>query len=412
MKILFTSPIMEYPAAGGPQLRILNAVRALAAVINLDILNRDPNSTSLTHKYFEQIADSYSVLPSDPPLDNDEGIGGRVLRFLDRLRNRLFDLKLRAQAEYLIELIDKRSITVVWFGYGNISFGLMTYIKKARPSIQVVCDTDSVWSRFILRELPYAHWLRRTKIRWKGYRKEKEEKAWVNLCEVTTAVSLVDAKYYKGFAKQDSSVHLFSNVIETETYKYWPIEHKDGTAPSIYLAGTFGHPHSPMDMAAQWVLGEIFPIVQRQYPDAHLYIVGRDSDKSFGHLNGEHITVTGQVDSVLPYLCNASVALVPLKFESGTRFKILEAGACAIPVVSTTLGAEGLPVRHGQHLLIADEAVDFAEAIITLLANKSLAVELAENCKALVFENFSIQSAINEAQVILKYLAKLNTSQM
>jgi len=174
--------------------------------------------------------------------------------------------------------------------------------------------------------------------------------------------------------------------------------------PAIYLAGTFGHYHSPMDTAARWILEEVLPILRRTHPDLHFYIVGKDSDKQFGHLGDPRVTVTGTLPSVLPYLCNIDVALVPLHFESGTRFKILEAGACGIPLVSTTLGAEGLPAIDGRHLLIADTANEFASAIIRLLNDRQLAMTLATNCRELVEQQFSIDSLARQAQAILRHL--------
>ncbi|MNN53302.1 Glycosyl transferases group 1 [compost metagenome] len=159
-----------------------------------------------------------------------------------------------------------------------------------------------------------------------------------------------------------------------------------------------------MDTAARWVLDDVFPKVLKKYPTVHFYIVGRNSELGFGHLNGPNITVTGRLESVLPYLCNTDVALVPLKFESGTRFKILEAGACRIPLVSTVLGAEGIPVINGEHILLADEPEHFAAAIIKLLDDREFANRLASNCYDLVNENFSVESLAAEASQILGYL--------
>jgi glycosyltransferase involved in cell wall biosynthesis len=93
-----------------------------------------------------------------------------------------------------------------------------------------------------------------------------------------------------------------------------------------------------------------------------------------------------------------------LKFESGTRFKILEAGACKVPLVSTTLGAEGIPVVDGKHVLIADEPNSFADAIVRLLEDKSLANKLAKNCQDLVKEQYSVETLLLEAKSILEYL--------
>ena len=121
-------------------------------------------------------------------------------------------------------------------------------------------------------------------------------------------------------------------------------------------------------------------------------------------ISKKNITVTGQLTSVLPYLRNANVALVPLKFESGTRFKILEAGACNIPIVSTTLGAEGIPVTNSENILIADEPEQFANAIIRLINDEKFSSKISNNCKNLIYESFSIQKNIKEAKEIIKRL--------
>jgi glycosyltransferase involved in cell wall biosynthesis len=96
--------------------------------------------------------------------------------------------------------------------------------------------------------------------------------------------------------------------------------------------------------------------------------------------------------------------LVPLHFESGTRFKILEAGACGIPLVSTTLGAEGIPVVDGRDILLADEPAKFASAILRLLDDKSLAARLAANCRQLVQQQFSVARLSENAREILAFL--------
>jgi glycosyltransferase involved in cell wall biosynthesis len=114
--------------------------------------------------------------------------------------------------------------------------------------------------------------------------------------------------------------------------------------------------------------------------------------------------VTGRVDTVLPYLIGASVALVPLKFESGTRFKILEAGICRLPVVSTTLGAEGLNVKNGVNILIADTNTEFAEAIISLLENRTKANLIAENLYKVIESNYGLEVLKLQAGEIFKYL--------
>ena len=403
MRVLFTTPILEHPAAGGPQLRIENSIKALSNICELDIIHRASGSIDVienTSKYFQKYASEYHVL--SPAVQNNIFLHGYSL--IEKILNRLFDIRTVKQAKIILKHIDRRQIDILWFGYGNISYSLIKYIKFKRPELKVVCDTDSVWSRFVLRELPYTKGIRKLRVWREGRNKEKEERAWVRLCNVTTAVSEVDAEYYRSIAEDSKRIHLFSNVIDVESYKLVSDPPVDFISPSIYLAGSFGHYNSPMDNAARWMLDDVFPLVLKNNPNVHFYIVGSNSDSRFGQFNGPNITVTGRLETVLPYLCNTDVALVPLKFESGTRFKILEAGACKVPLVSTTLGAEGIPVVDDEHILIADDANDFANAIIRLIDDKELAKKLATNCYKLVNENNSVESLSLEAKQILEYL--------
>jgi glycosyltransferase involved in cell wall biosynthesis len=404
MRILFTSPVLEHPPAGGSQLRVENSIKALSQLCEMDIISRCPPSVAggeVAERFYRGYCTEFYVAPSVRMLS-----ANRYKRKLQRLMGMLGDQAIRLDVAYMLEHIDRRNISVIWFGYGNISFPLIRTIKKHRPNLIVICDTDSVWSRFILRELPYAKGLRRLYIRWAGARKEREEKAWVNLCALTTAVSEIDAQYYRSLTDNPSRVRVFSNVLDVDYYANPPAPTADLKHPSIYLAGTFGRYSSPMDVAARWMLNEVLPLVRQAIPHVHFYLVGKDSDRMFGHIDDPHITVTGKLPSVLPYLCHVDVAVVPLKFESGTRFKILEAGACHIPLVSTTLGAEGIPVLDRQHLMIADTPQEFADAIIRLLREPDFARELAENCRQLVEQHYSITTLKKEAESILQTIAE------
>lgn len=159
-----------------------------------------------------------------------------------------------------------------------------------------------------------------------------------------------------------------------------------------------------MEDAARWTINQIMPVVWARLPELHLYIIGAGSDTVLQDISHPKITITGQIVSVLPYLCYANVALVPLRFESGTRFKILEAGACGIPVVSTTLGAEGLNVTHGQDILIADDEQSFADMICRLIASPDQAAAMAQALKKLILSKYSVEALAQQAQGILDHL--------
>jgi glycosyltransferase involved in cell wall biosynthesis len=401
MKVLFTTPVLEHPAAGGPQLRIENSIKALSKVNELYVVSRNTKQ-GIGGEDAEQFYRGYckQFLYSPSALDATRNRYWRLIKAVYRkvTGSRFNDL------DFILNIVKEQNIDVIWFGYGNISFPLIKRVKQVIPDIKVVCDTDSVWSRFILRELPYEDDPeRRCKIEKEGKEKELEERAWVNLCEVTAAVSEIDAIYYREIAQEPDRVKIFSNVIDLDTYAYVPAPPSGFKKPCVYLAGTFW-PKSPMEKAARWIITDVLPVVKQSIPDVHFYVVGRGSQEVLSDINDQNITITGKLPTVLPFLCNANVAIVPLKFESGTRFKILEAGACNIPIVSTTLGAEGIPVVDGKDIILADEPEQFAAGIIKIINDKEFGAQLAKNCWDLIQKQYSVEFLAREAQDIFDYL--------
>jgi len=117
---------------------------------------------------------------------------------------------------------------------------------------------------------------------------------------------------------------------------------------------------------------EVWPTIQAQVPGARLRIVGRNPGKRTERLACDSIEVTGLVPSVVEHLRESSVVVVPLRIGGGTRLKVYEAMATGKAVVSTTVGAEGLEVHHGEDIMIADGSQVFAQAVIMLLRNRNL----------------------------------------
>lgn len=140
----------------------------------------------------------------------------------------------------------------------------------------------------------------------------------------------------------------------------------------------------------RWFLSDVFPRIQAQRPGCTLAIVGRTPPPSILEAaKTPGITVTGTVPDVRPYLWQSAVSIVPLRIGGGTRLKIFEAMAAGAPVVSTTVGAEGLPLQDGDTIRIGDSAEQFAQHCLDLLAHPAAAQSLARRAKQLVVENFS-----------------------
>jgi hypothetical protein len=236
--------------------------------------------------------------------------------------------------------------------------------------------------------------------------KRNQEKSLMRISNIVTAVSTVDADYYSGLTETTEKVHLFSNTIDPEDYKTVVNATNQVINNSILITGSFGRKNSSMNIATRWFINEVFPLILNFYPDSLLRIVGRNSEMEFSSDTSKNIEVVGETFSLVPYFLSSTVAAVPLKFESGTRFKIIEAGLLRTPVVTTSLGLEGLDLAHETHLLIADDALNFSSSILDLFESANLRKILTDNCYNYIYENNTLQNQVNEGLSIVKNVLK------
>ncbi len=129
---------------------------------------------------------------------------------------------------------------------------------------------------------------------------------------------------------------------------------------------------------------DVFPLIKKENPGVTLYIVGKDPPRKVKKLASSNIVVTGFVEDIRTEYLRSSVAIAPVRFGAGTLNKVLEPMALGIPVVATSVGAEGLLLESGRHLLVADTAAEFASCVNRLLASERLRSELGENAMRIV----------------------------
>jgi len=153
----------------------------------------------------------------------------------------------------------------------------------------------------------------------------------------------------------------------------------------------------------EFLLNEVWPILQRTHPTARALIVGRNPQPQMveaARAKGADFTFTGYVDDVRPYVAQADAYIIPLRVGSGTRIKAFEAMASGRPVISTTLGVEGLDVTEGTHFLRADSAAEFAAAIATALDQPAQSHAMARAARTLVEENFGWDRVARQFEAI------------
>ena len=159
-------------------------------------------------------------------------------------------------------------------------------------------------------------------------------------------------------------------------------------APAPLLVFTGAMRHAPNADGARWLIERVLPRVRLLVPGAQVAIVGADPPSDVLAMAATDVMVTGRVDDVRPWLGRAAVAVVPLRAGGGTRLKILEAFAAGVPVISTTLGAEGLDVADGEHLLLADTPDAFAVAVARVVRDPPLRARLSDAARALVAAHY------------------------
>ncbi len=140
--------------------------------------------------------------------------------------------------------------------------------------------------------------------------------------------------------------------------------------PVVVFTGTLSY--APNARGITWFVREVFPLIQDQIPEVSLTIVGREPPDEILALSTGQVRVLGDVPDVTAYLHRAWVSVVPIRDGGGTRLKILEAMACALPVVATSIGAEGLGMTHEANILIADDAAAFGRETVRLLRDAGL----------------------------------------
>lgn len=177
------------------------------------------------------------------------------------------------------------------------------------------------------------------------------------------------------------------NGVDTVLYNLLP-EFPD--SKEVLFIGKMDYP--PNVDSVLFFYREIFPLIRSRVPQARLLVVGISPTSEVRALAADSaVEVTGYVEDVLPYYKRACLSVVPLRASGGTRLKILESMALGRPVVSTTIGCEGLAVVHGENILIADAPADFADQTIQLLRDNILRQRLVVNGRQLVETQYDWQ---------------------
>ena len=190
---------------------------------------------------------------------------------------------------------------------------------------------------------------------------------------------------------------------------YFALSDPGEAEESIVFVGNFLH--YPNVDAVLYFHREIWSRLKNLYPQIKFYVVGQAPPPEIKRLaQDKAIVVTGRVDDVRSYLKKGRVFICPVRLGGGFRGKILEAMAIGRPVVSTSLGAEGIPVLNMENIIVADEPESFAQGILELMKNEALFQEITKKARKLMEEKYAWEKGVEVMEGILEEMMPKESS--
>lgn len=217
-------------------------------------------------------------------------------------------------------------------------------------------------------------------------------------CDVTLVVSPVE----KDIMLKECpplKVEILSIIHEI----YPPIKAFSERKNIMFLGG---FDHLPNVDAVIYFIKEIFPFIKKEIPDIKFYIVGSNPPKEIELLNSGDTIVTGYVKDLTPYFENFRVFVAPLRYGAGIKGKIGEAMAHGLPVVTTSIGAEGMNLKYGENIFFSDKPDEFAKYVAMMYRNEDLWNKVSKNSIDFIQKNFSYDASKEKLKVLFDKIAE------
>jgi sugar transferase (PEP-CTERM/EpsH1 system associated) len=236
-------------------------------------------------------------------------------------------------------------------------------------------------------------------VSWREYRAiAAAERRYLHLADHVLTVSETDRDFFARII-EPAKITVIPTGVDLDFFQPAPVEERPNT-----LVFTGSMDYMPNEDGICYFVEEILPRIRDQVPNTSLLVVGRRPTPRLLKLAAATpgVEVTGGVEDIRPFVRRAAVYIVPLRVGSGTRLKIFEAMAMGKAVVSTTVGAEGLPVRPEKDILMADAPEEFASAVVRLLRDPNLRGDLGRAARELVAEKHSWASVARQFESTLE----------
>jgi glycosyltransferase involved in cell wall biosynthesis len=384
--ILFLAPVQPYPLSSGLAMRQFHLLRAYSTIADVEVafFFRETSELPSIRTALAPYCRRLHPVPYPEPEGRSDSVVMRVrqLRQECTWRPHLAHILRSTEMSGLVADLAK-STEIIHVGRLQMAHVVDPLLKCEKRTASLILDLDDVESAKssrTLRVMPRRRWWSRGFEYCDLVRIWAYEKWAVNRFDRVFVCSAKDRARFRrpNVIVVPNGIDLPDEVLPKETPS-------DGR--TILFCGALSY--WPNGDAVRFFVGQVFPEIRRRLPDTRLLIVGRSvGNELTGVADGTSVQIEANVPSIAPYYRRASVAIAPLRVGGGTRIKILEAWAFGVPVVSTSIGAEGLQGIHGQELLIADTPQAFARACVSLLESRTLRARLAQRARQLVLERY------------------------
>ncbi len=402
MRILFLTQIIPFPPDAGPKVKTWHVLRYLAEQGHDVILASFVRPEEAQYiPELEKICDQVFTIPIHRSRFADMGYWLRSI-FTGRPflieRDDLKDMRSlvnRIIVSEQIDVIHADQITMT-------QFAIPPKNREAQSWPITIFDAHNAVWKIIERTKDGSHFLLKPLLNLEANRIRHYEGATVCSFDHTLTVSEIDAhalldaipevpNYEETCSKVMTIIPIAvdTNQLQSATRK--------ANSKNILTMGTLHYP--PNADGIRWFANEIFPIVLEKMPGTTLTIVGKNPPLDFIKLaedNPDTIKVTGYVTDLNPFFEDAAMLVVPVRIGGGIRVRILEAFARGTPVVTTTIGLEGIEAQPGIDVLVEDEEISFANAVINLINDKDLQKQLAVNGRNLAVSRYDWQTILKQ----------------
>jgi glycosyltransferase involved in cell wall biosynthesis len=362
LRILYVAPCWLCQNAFGGQLRALQLGRALQKMgrVNVAVVGSDEGNAEV----IERTAAEFSIEP--PVKVRVRPNRGLIDRFRWAVDKRFLNVHGCAAEDSDRERLLRRraDFDLIWVGNSRTP-NILNQWQWPRS----VLDLDDVPSTFQRTVWENGAGLKeKLKAGLQMQLLRRRERTWKERFSVLSVCSEADREYLGGGER----IHVIPNGFERPAKE--PV-HQPVEPPRIGFIGLYSYPPNLDGM--KWFLHECWPLVKKQIPNARLRLVGKDSDGSLKPAAPD-VDALGFVADPSAEIATWSAMIVPILHGAGTRVKIADAFSRKCPLVSTRLGAFGYDVQSGRELLMADRPVEFAEACISLMRDRSAGQAMAE----------------------------------